>query len=191
MKIYTYNSSNNLEGLAWGATHRRAGVTLTEILVVVILSAIVLGSATLMMSRTTVTYQKGSELIDVQQLFDTMSGRMRSDIRGMTRLVGCSDEKLVFMVNRDGTEREIQYEYDAGRRIMTRKETGPGVVTDFHSGGMVAGVRFQARPSMEQVSWINVSLKLQAADRKGTPATSLSFVCQFVSRCLAPTFTTP
>jgi len=169
----------------------RSGVTLIEILVVVILSAIVLGSATLMMSRTTMTFQKGNELIDVQQLLKAMTDRMRSDIRGMTRLVGCSDEKLIFTMNRDGTEYEIQYEYDARRKVVTRKESRSGSVADFHGNGMVAGVRFQARPSTAEAAWINVSLKLQAPERKGTPVTSLSFVCQFVSRCLSPTFTTP
>lgn len=169
----------------------RCGVTLTEVLVVVVLSAVVLGAAVLMMGRTTASFRKGSEMIDVQQLLKAITDRMRSDIRGMTRLVGCSDEKLVFTVNRDGVECEIQYEYDGGGKVLTRRESGSGGMTDFHGRGMVTGVRFQARPSVEQVAWINASFKLQAVDLAGAPATSLSFVCQFVSRCLGPTFSTP
>jgi prepilin-type N-terminal cleavage/methylation domain-containing protein len=162
----------------------RFGVTLVEVLVVLILAGVVIGGASLLMSRTGRTVQKGGEMLNMQLLLKSIVERLRSDIRTLVEIETCSDGHLEFTAVQGGKPARIAYRYDDVAKTLTRTDSlKPGAATQFHGAKNVAGIHFRAMPSNVDVQVVQVTLELLSEEKKGLPPTKLSLVCQFATLC--------
>ncbi|HEY9069697.1 MAG TPA: hypothetical protein VIV61_05535 [Candidatus Ozemobacteraceae bacterium] len=163
------------------------GMSVIEILIVATLASLVLLAGTLIMSRTTRSFKKGTDMLNTQVLMDAIVERLRSDVRSLKSISSLSDTALAFISLEGGTETAIRYEYDPDTKTLTRQRGTEK--TDFHGARQVESFLFQALPSAGDFQYLNVAMQLKS-DMKGEGAGSrLSIVCQFHSKCVEPSFT--
>ncbi|MFZ2956609.1 MAG: hypothetical protein WA705_06940 [Candidatus Ozemobacteraceae bacterium] len=169
----------------------RKGLSVVEIMVVACLGSVILLAGSLMMSRTTRTFKKGTDMINTQVLMDTIVERLRTDVRMLTRVVECKPDKFVFLVNRDDTgaikEEQITYTYNSSTKTLVKSDAS-NVYFDFHGPKQVETFLFHPilDETTKQFSCVNVAMQLKSDEHGEGQASSLSIVCQFYSKCLGP-----
>ncbi len=165
---------------------KKRGMSVIETLIVATLASLVLLAGTLIMSRTTRSFKKGTDMLNTQVLMDTIVERLRSDVRSLKSLTTVSDTSFSFIALDGSAEKQISYEYDAPSKTLTR--TADGKKSDFHGAKQVESFLFQPLPSGDDFQYLNVAMQLKS-DAVGEGAGSqLSLVCQFHSKCLEPIF---
>jgi len=165
---------------------RRRGMSIIETLIVATLASLVLLAGTLIMSRTTRSFKKGTDMLNTQVLMDAIVERLRSDVRSLKFVSSVTDTSFSFIALDGGTETVVSYEYAPESHTLTRTK---GVEkTDFHGAKQVESFLFQALPSSADFQYLNIAMQLKS-DMKGEGAGSrLSIVCQFHSKCVEPSF---
>ncbi len=179
----------------------RRGLSVIEIMVVVALASLVLLGGSVLMSRTSRGYKKGTDMINTQVLLDSIVERLRTDIRSLVYIDQPKPHRLEFIANLRGEPRKILYEYDEAKKTLTRTETGvAGAVpsgggtpvntdnkTDFRGAGQVMALVFDAvvdPPMSKNFHHLDLAVQLMS-DEKGTgPGSRLSIMCHFYSKCL-------
>lgn len=159
-------------------------MTLVEIGIVVVLSAMVLLGATVLSNRTTVHFRKGSELLDTQVLLESIVERLRSDVRSLAAVRECSGQRFVMATVQDGIPAEVAWEYDAARLCLLRRDASGAA--DLHSTGKIDGVLFVAQPATGDFRYLKLYLQLHAQELGSKTPSRLSLVGEFHSRCLRP-----
>ncbi len=164
---------------------RRSGVTMTEIVIVVAISSIVMTMAMLIMNRTTRHFKKGTDMLNIQRLMDNIVERIRTDVRSLKRLVPgeCNDNSFAFFAIRDGEERKISYSYDKEKATLFRNEQGKE--SNFHGSRQVKSFMFKPQMAESgQFGVLNVVMQLISDEKGGGRASTLSIACQFYSTCV-------
>lgn len=161
-------------------------MSIIETLIVATLASLILLAGTLIMSRTTRSFKKGTDMLNTQVLMDTIVERLRSDVRSLKSLSSMTDTSFSFIALDGSNETAVSYAYDAASKTLTRiKGTEK---TDFHGAKQIESFLFQALPSNADFQYLNVAMQLKS-DMQGEGAGSrLSIVCQFHSKCLEPFF---
>jgi type II secretory pathway pseudopilin PulG len=161
------------------------GVTLVEIVVVAAIASMVLTGAMLLMSRTTRHFKKGTDMLNIQRLMDSIVERIRTDVRSLKKIVPneCRDDKFSFFAIRDGDARKIEYTYDATTQTLFRKdERGQ---SNFHGSRQVKSFLF--KPELDDAGnfkFLNVAMQLISDEMGEGGASTLSIACQFYSTCV-------
>jgi|GEM_PF-885466 len=185
----------------------RRGMSIIEIMVVVALSTTILMVGTLLMNRTTKTFQKGTDMLNTQVLMDGIIENLRSDIRSLRELAPkeCNESMFSFYYFDKGVKLKIVYEYDHDEKTLRRTkqrlvngdaskiETSK---TDFHGPKQVESFIFLREPekvkslmstqakAKEDFQYITVAMRVKTDEKTGYPASSLAIVCQFSSKCV-------
>ena len=127
---------------------RRTGVTLTEIMVVVVLGSLVAGAAYAILSANRRLFQTGMGRMTAQSLMETIRVNIRSDVRRMTEIVPQTDPRVFQgkVLEEDGP-RLVTYTFSPESRLLVREEQAlsagaPPTTRDFGSRGLVREVRF-------------------------------------------------
>jgi len=186
------------------------GVSLVEIMVVSVISAFVLLAAHKVMSRTTATVKKGSDMLNTQLLLELIVEKMRSDIRSLVK-VGKVDNKEVefdkvmnkfsFETRKRKTEGgtvkeinlEITYEFDSKTKTLFRKakSIGPNPdssedkETDFRAPGKIANASFVwVKPKDKHIPFLSIALQVISDEPGEGKGSQLSFVSNFFPKCI-------
>lgn len=164
---------------------KRCGVTMTEIVVVVAISSMVMTMAMLIMNRTTRHFKKGTDMLNIQRLMDNIVERIRTDVRSLKRIIPgeCNENSFSFLAIRDGEERKIRYTYDKDKATLFRNEQGKE--SNFHGSRQVKSFLF--KPQMDEAGrfgFLNVVMQLISDEKGGGKASTLSIACQFYSTCV-------
>lgn len=164
---------------------KRVGVTMTEIVIVVAISSMVMTMAMLIMNRTTRHFKKGTDMLNVQRLMDNIVERIRTDVRSLKRTIPaeCNDNSFSFFAIRDGAERKIRYTYDKEKATLFRNEQGQE--SNFHGSRQVKSFMFKPQnDSSARFGALNIVMQLMSDEKGGGNASTLSIVCQFYSTCV-------
>jgi hypothetical protein len=182
-----------------GRNIRKAlGVTLFEIMVVVSLSSMVLLGASKIMTRTTRTFKKGSDILNTQLILDSIIERIRSDIRSMAELGACEPEKLVCKIPAKGagaTLKDVEYLFDRSSRTLTREDKGESRKTNFQAVGKIKNLHFQwlknefSDPDKPDSGYLSLVIELESDERGEGRETTIPFICHFSPKCLTDGFT--
>lgn len=168
------------------ASRQRHGMSVIETLIVATLASLVLLAGTLIMSRTTRSFKKGTDMLNTQVLMDTIVERLRTDVRSLKTLTSVTDTSFSFVALDGSTEKVISYEFDASSKTLTRTENGKK--SDFHGAKQVESFLFQPLPSSGEFQCLNVAMQLKSDAIGEGSGSRLSIVCQFHSKCLEPSF---
>ncbi|EKD83961.1 MAG: hypothetical protein ACD_39C00336G0003 [uncultured bacterium] len=166
-------------------THRRFGVTLVEIVIIAAISSMVLTMAMLVMNRTTRHFKKGTDMVNIQRLMDSIVERIRTDVRSLKRTIPeeCSDTSFSFFAIRDGAEKKIRYTYDAGTQTLFRNDENRQ--SNFHGSKQVKSFLFKPEPDTAgNFKFLNVAMQLISDEKGDGKASTLSIACQFYSTCV-------
>lgn len=166
---------------------RPSGVTLAEILVVVVLATLVMGAGLLVWGRTSRTVVKGEEMMDLQLALRSINERIRSDVRTLVAVKSCSKDKVSFTARKKGKEIQVAYRFDEGARTLVRTADG-APESFFNAPGLVSSVEFRAQPSVEAFESLELTLELRSVEKRGNPGSRLAVVSQFSSRSREPPF---
>ncbi len=169
----------------YSCTNRRYGVTLVEIVIVAAISSMVLTSAMLIMNRTTRHFKKGTDMLNIQRLMDSIVERIRTDVRSLKYIVpaDCKDDKFSFYAIRDGKEKKVEYTYDVSTQTLFRKDEDRQ--SDFHGSRQVKSFLF--KPELDETGrfkFLNVVMQLISDEKGEGKASTLSIACQFYSTCV-------
>ncbi len=173
------------------------GMSVVEIMVVVALSSLILLGGTVMMSRTTRSFKKGTDMLNTQVLMDNIVERLRTDIRSLkvVNVEKCTKNAFAFTMIQDGETLDAVYEYDPDSKTLfrTAERLIPGtppkkesVKTDFHGAKQVVSLLLQPYPKPETFRHLNVAMQLRSDEKGEGKASTLAIVCQFHSVCLEP-----
>jgi hypothetical protein len=164
---------------------RRKAVTLVEIVIVAAVSSMVLTSAMLIMNRTTRHFKKGTDMLNIQRLMDSIVERLRTDVRSLKKIVPgeCRDDRFSFYAIRDGEAKKIEYTYDATTQTLFRKdEKGQ---SNFHGSRQVKSFLFKPElDSAGKFKFLNVAMQLISDEKGEGKASTLSIASQFYSTCV-------
>ncbi len=167
----------------------RKGVTVFEMVIVIALANLVLWTTALLMQRTRTTFQKTTDVLNAEVLQESIVGKLRSDIRRLTRIKECKNHLLVFTAHQKDREIEIRYEYDEIKRSLIRTDSSrAGLKFDFHGANQIQTFLFQPKPCLASFTCLNVAMQIIAQEKKGIPPTTLAFVGQFFAPCKEPFF---
>lgn len=164
---------------------KRFGVTLVEIVIVAAISSMVLTSAMMIMSRTTRHFKKGSDMLNIQRLMDSIVERIRTDVRSLKQIVPkeCTDTSFTFFAIRDGVAKEIKYTYDTETQTLFRKDENRQ--SNFHGSRQVKSFLFKPElDSAGHFKFLNVAMQLISDEKGEGKASTLSIACQFYSTCV-------
>ncbi len=165
--------------------HRRYGVTMVEIVIVAAISSLVLTSAMLIMNRTTRHFKKGTDMLNIQRLMDSIVERIRTDVRSLKNIVPeeCRDDRFTFYAIRDGEAKKIEYTYDASTQTLFRRdEKGQ---SNFHGSRQVKSFLFKPElDSAGKFRFLNVAMQLISDEKGEGTASTLSIASQFYSTCV-------
>ncbi|MBU1106009.1 MAG: prepilin-type N-terminal cleavage/methylation domain-containing protein [Candidatus Riflebacteria bacterium] len=164
---------------------KRRGVTLVEIVIVAAISSMVLTSAVMIMNRTTRHFKKGTDMLNIQRLMDSIVERVRTDVRSLKRIIPekCNETSFTFFAIRDGEEKEIGYTYDAETHTLFRKDENRQ--SNFHGSRQVKSFLF--KPELDDAGnfkFLNVAMQLISDEKGSGKASTLSIACQFYSTCV-------
>ncbi|PKL50593.1 MAG: hypothetical protein CVV42_02390 [Candidatus Riflebacteria bacterium HGW-Riflebacteria-2] len=164
---------------------RCRAVTMVEIVIVAAISSMVLTSAMLIMNRTTRHFKKGTDMLNIQRLMDSIVERIRTDVRSLKHTVPeeCKDDKFTFYAIRDGEAKKIEYTYDASTQTLFRRDENGQ--SNFHGSRQVKSFLFKPKVNdAGKFEFLNVAMQL-ISDEKGTGgASTLSIASQFYSTCV-------
>ncbi len=188
---------------------KRTGFTLVETCVSIAICSMIMTLIMVMMNRTTRHYKKGTELMNVQILMDSLTERMRNDIKGLRSLKEISEHKLSFEIASGSDKITITYSAEAGSKqtrkgenLFTIKRTqdiGSPSETKMHSEDQIKLVKFEAKDKdgnkltlsssgssndMKKFSHIEMSMQLVSDVNGEGGYSTMSFVCNFYSNCL-------
>ncbi|OGK12034.1 MAG: hypothetical protein A2W80_14585 [Candidatus Riflebacteria bacterium GWC2_50_8] len=166
---------------------RRYGVTLVEIVIIAAISSMVLTMAMLVMTRTTRHFKKGTDMVNIQRLMDSIVERIRTDVRSLKRIVPqeCNDTSFSFFAIRDGEEKKIRYTYDADTQTLFRNDENRQ--SNFHGSRQVQSFLFKPElDSAGNFKFLNVAMQLISDEKGEGAASTLSIACQFYSTCVEP-----
>jgi hypothetical protein len=182
-------------GYAARQSGHRVGVTLVEMVVVVLLSSMVIGSASLMLSRSHTQYRRGAETIENQALLERVADRIRLEIRSMSRLISVDSNEIIFDAELKGKAVRISYRYDPDQQTLFREEISAGGIPvsqqDFRGLGKIQGLTFREVRSTDPafphaLDRIDlVALFVSSDGRKGPPNRTIA-LGHLYSRCLEP-----
>jgi hypothetical protein len=169
---------------------RRTGMTLMEIMIVAVLGAFILLGVHKIMSRTTATVKKGSEMLNTQLLMELIVERIRSDVRSLTQVKDGTEANKVldtftFDVLEKGEKRTVTYRYDAKEKTLFRDFPGKDP-NNFRAGGKVSNLSFVwVKPAnITETPFLSLSIQIKSDEvGEGVPA-QLSFVCNIFPRCM-------
>lgn len=164
---------------------KKSGVSMVEIIIVVAVSSLVLTMAMLIMNRTTRHFKKGTDMLNVQRLMDSIVERIRTDVRSLKRIVPteCNESSFSFFAIRDGEEKKVRYNYDKETQTLFRNEEG--LQSNFHGSRQVKSFIF--KPEIDaagRFGFLNVVMQLVSDEKGGGKASTLSIACQFYSTCV-------
>lgn len=179
----------------WQATR---GLSVIEIMVVIALSSLIMLGGSVLLSRTSRGYKKGTDMINTQVLLDSIVERLRTDIRSLVLLEEAKPHRLKFVANLRGEPRRIVYEYQPDTRTLTRSERGAGGPTaanslnsdsdtNFRGVGLVMALGFVAVMDPQDASrfhHLDLAIQLLSNEPGHGPGSSLSIMCHFYSKCL-------
>ncbi|MBF0543612.1 MAG: hypothetical protein HQM08_04225 [Candidatus Riflebacteria bacterium] len=161
------------------------GMSVVEIMVVAALTSLILLIGSIMMSRTTRTFKKGTDMLNTQVLMDGIVERLRTDIRCLIRIIDCTDSVFEFVISTEMGEQNVKYSWDKDRKTLFRNDSN-STNFDFHGTGQVKAFLFQPIPNKNEFQYLNVAMQLTSDEKTGSEKmeSRLSIICQFSSRCL-------
>ena len=177
--------------------HPRRAMTLFEVMVVVSLSSVVLLAASKIMTGTTRSFKKGSELLTTQLLLESITERLRSDVRAMifeptqkdAANQDVSEKKCSLTVySSKGTEgKKIVYEFDSEKKSLTRKDEEENKRTDFQADGKIRNLVFQWNAGSGNLpGYLTLVIEIVSKEPGEGRETKLPFVCNFFPKCVTP-----
>ena len=163
----------------------RSGVSLVEIVFVLVLGSMVLLFGSQLSSRTSLHVRKGAEMLNAQAFLDQVVERLRSDVRSLSHLVACKDQEVTFLTSKKGKVESLTYTYDPQAKTLVRKAAG-GALHTFPGADQIETLLFKPVPPTGPVHFIHLLVKIRSKEPgEGTKGTRLSFACQFFPQCLA------
>jgi len=165
---------------------------MAEIVIVSAISSFVLLSASMIMSRTTRTFKKGTDLMNTQVLMENIVMRLRSDVRALLRVTKFEDGGTgggkttfsfvarFFQLGKNPWEETVTYIYENNtlyREVAGKKH-------DFGGEKQVVACAFKPQPDTAGFKFLNLVLQLRSNSPGEGPATTLSLVTQFHASCL-------
>ena len=83
----------------------KRAITLTEIVIVILITSVIMGVGMAMMRRSNIQFKKSNDLISIQRLMDNIVERIRSDVRSLKRVKKYDKNSISFVVLKasDGT----------------------------------------------------------------------------------------
>ncbi len=100
----------------------KKALTMTEVVIVILISSVIMGVGMAMMSRSNRQFKKSNDLVNVQRLMDNILERIRSDVRSLKRVRGYTPHYFEFFVAKGATELRIVYKYDSEEKTFFRYE---------------------------------------------------------------------
>lgn len=164
---------------------QKKGISMTEIVIVMAISSMVMTMAMLIMNRTTRHFKKGTDMLNIQRLMDNIVERIRTDVRSLKKVVPaeCNENSFSFFAIRDGEERKIRYTYDKEKQTLFRNEEGKE--SNFHGSRQVKSFVFkQQTDGSGRFNVLNVIMQLISDEKGSGKASTLSIACQFYSTCV-------
>ena len=175
--------------------------TLTEIMVVVLISSVIMGIAMSMMRRNNIQFKKSNDLINIQRLMDNIVERIRSDVRSLKKVNRCESNEIEFVVVKGGSEATITYEYNPDEDTFYRKETNQAgeLNSDFHGSHQIISLTFKPefvgvgddeyieedKLGSKEFKCLNVAMQIASQEYgKKSDGSTLSIACQFYSTCV-------
>ena len=189
----------------------KKGVTVVEIIIVILISSIIMGIGMAMMSRNNVQFKKSNDLISIQRLMDNIVERIRSDVRSLKRVKSYSKNGIKFVIVKDLNEAMVEYKYDPDEKTLYRSEEGVSLDSDFHGSKQIMSMTFNTdfvddedieeqeevdngTSPAEKREFKSLSIAMQIAaneyrtSSKKTDISTLSIACQFYSTCVESEF---
>ena len=186
---------------------KKTGFTLIETCISIAICSMIMTLIMVMMNRTTRHYKKGTELMNVQILMDSLTERLRNDIKGLRKLTEISEHKISFKIASGSDEITITYAAENGSKqtrkgenlytIKRTQDIGSPSETKMHSDDQIKLLKFEAKDKsnniltlsgndsdMKKFSHISMSMQLVSDINGEGGYSTMSFVCNFYSNCL-------
>lgn len=186
------------------ATKSKKAVTLTEIMMVVLISSVIMGIVMSMMRRNNIQFKKSNDLINIQRLMDNIVERIRSDVRSLKKVISYDSNSVKFEVIKGGSKAIITYEYKPDEDTFFRHEENPNnpetIHSDFHGSHQIISLTFkpefkdveddeyieEEKIESKEFKCLNVAMQIASNEynSKKENSTTLSIACQFYSTCV-------
>ena len=140
----------------------KRAITLTEIVIVILITSVIMGVGMAMMRRSNIQFKKSNDLISIQRLMDNIVERIRSDVRSLKRVKKYDKNSISFVVLKasDGTintdddeksedsesdlnEITITYLFNPEENTLYRSEEGKTADSDFHGSKQIISLNFE------------------------------------------------
>lgn len=169
---------------------KKHGVTLTEIMVVTVISAFMLLAAQKVFSRTTSSVKRTSDMLTTQLLLDQIIEKFRSDVRSLVKIKEDTKaneklNKISFEANLKGEMTEVTYEFIADKKVLKRSTKDKE--NDFRAAGKIANVCFvwvTPQAGSKNSPFLSAAFQIISDEPGEGKGSQISFVSNFFPKCV-------